>query len=78
MLTNLLLPIIAATVALFFASFLSWMILQLHKKDWVKIGKEDEFMQGMRNCDIPPGNYMFPGCNSPEEAKSEVHQKKMG
>ena len=44
MLTQLILPIVLSTVALFFASFLSWMVLQLHKQDWSPLAKEDEFM----------------------------------
>ena len=77
MLTSLLLPIFLATVALFFTSFLSWMVLQLHKDDWKKVAKEDELMQAVRNCDIPIGSYMFPACGSPEEMKSEAFQAKM-
>ncbi len=77
MLTNLLVPIVAATVALFFTSFLSWMILQLHKKDWGKLVKEDEFMEAARKCEIPLGSYTFPGCGCPEEMKSEAFQAKM-
>ena len=77
MLTSLLIPIVVATVAIFFTSFLSWMILQLHKKDWVKLAKEDEFMDAVRKCDIPIGSYMFPACGSPEEMKSEAFQAKM-
>lgn len=40
MLTSLLLPVLLSGVALFFASFLSWMVLQFHKQDWVKLDKE--------------------------------------
>ncbi len=76
MLTSLILPILLATAGVFFASFLSWMILQLHRHDWRKLAKEDEFMDAVRKLDIPAGNYMFPGCDKPEEAKTEEHQKK--
>lgn len=76
MLMSLWIPIVVATVALFFASFLSWMVLQLHRKDWVKLAKEDQFMQAVRDCEIPIGSYMFPGCGSAEEMKSEVYTKK--
>ena len=31
------LPIILSAVALFFASFLSWMVLKLHDKDWNRL-----------------------------------------
>ncbi len=76
MLMSLLIPIIAASVALFFASFLSWMVLPFHRKDWVKLAKEDQFMQVVRDCEIPIGSYMFPGCDSPEEMKSDAYNKK--
>jgi hypothetical protein len=40
MLTSLLLPVLLSGVALFFASFLTWMVLQIHKQDWIKLDKE--------------------------------------
>jgi hypothetical protein len=72
MLLALALPIILSGVALFFASFLSWMVLQLHKKDWVKLEKEDEFMVATGNCNIPVGSYIFPAANSPAEMQTET------
>ena len=76
MLTSLLVPIVLTAVALFFASFLSWMVLQLHRDDWKKLEQEDEFLKAMQDLDVPLGSYMFPGCNSPEEMKSEEYQQK--
>lgn len=76
MLTSLLVPIVLSAIALFFASFLSWMVLQLHRDDWKKLDKEDEFLKAMQDLDVPLGNYMFPGCNSPDEMKSEEYQQK--
>lgn len=76
MLVSLALPIVLSAIALFFASFLSWMILQLHKKDWAKLAKEDEFLAAAAKCDIPPGSYMFPGTCSPKEMQSEEFKKK--
>ena len=73
---TLIVPIVVSAVALFFASFLSWMVLQLHKQDWVKLAQEDKFMEAVRGCDISPGSYMFPGCNSMEEMKSEEYARK--
>jgi hypothetical protein len=75
-LSSLILPIVLTSVALFFASFLSWMVIQLHRKDWIKLDKEDEFLHAARQCSISPGNYMFPGCTGSEEMKSEAYQKK--
>lgn len=76
MLTSLWLPIVLASVALFFASFLSWMVVQLHKGDWKKVAKEDDLMDAVRRCDIPVGSYMFPGCVEAAEMKSEAYAKK--
>lgn len=76
MLASLILPVVLAAIALFFASFLSWMIVKLHRRDWVKIDKEDEFMEAARGLDIKEGSYMFPHCDDPEKMKSEEFQKK--
>ena len=76
--TSLLLPIALSAVALFFASFLSWMVMQLHRKDWVKLEKEDDFLKAVRKIGIPNGSYMFPGCETPEEMKNEEYKKKWG
>ncbi len=74
--TSLLLPTALSAVALFFASFLSWMALQLHRKDWIKLEKEDDFLKAVREIGIPNGSYMFPGCKTPEEMKNEEYKKK--
>lgn len=76
MLASLILPILIAAIAVFFASFLSWMVLQLHKQDWVKLKDEDAFIDAVRTQNIAQGSYMFPGCDSMEEMKSEAYQKK--
>ena len=76
MLISLLLPIVLCTVALFFASFVSWMLVPLHFKDWNKMDKEDDFLKAVKDQSIPPGNYMFPGWNTPDEMKSEEYQQK--
>ena len=74
---SLAVPILLSGVALFFASFLSWMVLQLHKRDWVKLAQEDKFLEAARGCGLSPGSYMFPACGCPEEMKSEEFIKKM-
>lgn len=76
MLANLWLPIVLASAAVFFASFLSWMVLQFHKQDWAKTEQEDRLMQLIREGNTPQGNYMFPYCASGEEMKSEAFQQK--
>ena len=76
MLTSLILPVVLSAVALFFASFLSWMVLPFHFKDWRKLEKEDELVKTVKDLNIPPGNYMFPGWNTIAEMKTEEYQKK--
>ncbi len=61
MLADLWLPIVASAVALFFASFLSWVVAPIHRKDWVKIDRENEFLNVLGELEMPPGSYMFPG-----------------
>jgi hypothetical protein len=73
---SLALPILLSGIALFFASFLSWMVLQLHKRDWVKLAREDKFMEAVRECGVSPGSYMFPGFDSMEEMKSAEYAAK--
>jgi hypothetical protein len=76
MLTSLLLPVALSAVALFFASFLSWMVLPIHFKDWKKFDREEELMNTVKSINLPQGSYMFPGWNTPAEMKSEEYQRK--
>ena len=76
MLTSLVWPIVISTVVLFFASFLSWMVLQLHKQDWKKLAKEDDVMLAVKKCDPPVGSYMFPACDSHAEMQTEAFKTK--
>ena len=76
MLLSLALPIILSGIALFFASFLSWMVLKLHKDDWKKFPHEEAVLTAV-GANAAPGNYMVPGCNHPSEMNSPEFQKKM-
>lgn len=70
------LPVVVAAIALFFASFLSWMVFQLHKKDWKKIDREAEFMAAAAGFNLPEGNYLFPMADTPKDMHSPEFQKK--
>jgi hypothetical protein len=74
MLASLILPILLSAVALFLLSFLSWMIVQLHKDDWKKLANEDAYMATAAST--PVGSYMFPCAMSMAEMKTEEFQKK--
>lgn len=76
MLLSLWLPIILSAIALFFASFLSWMALQLHKRDWGKLPAEERFLNAVREINPAPGSYMYPACDTAAERNSPEYQKK--
>jgi hypothetical protein len=76
MLAELWLPIVLSGVALFFASFLSWMVVRLHKDDWRKLENEDAFLKAGREIGLRPGSYMFPCACGSAEVQSEGFQRK--
>src|SRR6478672_8772362 len=77
MLVSLALPIVLSAVVLFFASFLSWMVMQLHRRDWIKLPNEEAFMASVRSLGIPSGNYAFPTWTTKGEMQGEEFKKKM-
>ena len=76
-LAQLWLPILVASVVLFFLSAFAWMVLPHHNKfDWSKLPKEDEFIGAVKQADIAPGRYMFPHVGSHQEAQQPEFQEK--
>ncbi len=57
---TLWLPIVASGIAIFFASWLAWMVLPHHKKEWTGLANEDAVMSALRSAGVAPGQYMFP------------------
>lgn len=76
-LTELWLPIVASTLALFFLSFLAWTVLPHHKADWNRLPDEARFLETMRSLQVPPGNYSFPFCEDSKEMASPEFKTKM-
>lgn len=66
-LIDLWVPILLSGVAVFFISFVMWMVLPHHRNDWSAVKDEDALMDHLG--DIEAGMYMFPHCGSPEEMK---------
>jgi len=66
-LLDLWLPIVLSGVAVFFLSFIMWMVLPHHRSDWGKMPDEDAARATLG--DIPSGQYMFPYCASAEKMK---------
>jgi hypothetical protein len=78
MLISFALPVLLTGVALFFASFLSWMVLQLHKADWHKLPKnEDGVLEALRASEAPYGSYMIPGADSTAERETPEFKQKL-
>lgn len=69
--TDLIVPILATGVAVFFASSLMHMVLPLHKSDYRGLPGEDPILDALRAQGTTPGTYMFPFCHSMEEMNSE-------
>jgi hypothetical protein len=70
-LPELALAIIIATVCVFFASFIIWMLLPYHKADIKFMPNEDDFSEAISKLDIKPGLYMYPNCQTAEQMKSD-------
>lgn len=66
-LTDLLLPILLSGVAVFFLSFMMWMVLPHHRKDFSKLPDEDGTMAAL--ADVKSGEYTFPHCSDPSQMK---------
>ena len=56
-LTDLWLPILVASVVVFFASWIAWMLLPHHRADWKGMDNEDGFLESLRSLGIAPGSY---------------------
>ncbi len=74
-LPDLWLPIMLSAVAVFFASFLAWVVLPHHKPDYKGVPEEDDFLAAVRDR-IPPGQYMFPYCENPSALKDPETKKR--
>ena len=76
-LLDLWLPIVASAVAVFFTSFISWMVLPFHHKEWGGVPDESGFLQTLRRMEIPPGLYCFPHCPDPSQMKDPEVRKRL-
>lgn len=80
MLTSLMslwLPIVLSGVALFFASFVAWMILPHHKSEWKGLPDEETALAALRTLNVPPGQYTFRRACTPEDMKNPDFQKRV-
>ena len=73
---QVLIPIVAAAVAVFLASSLVHMLLKWHQSDYRKLPNEDDVRAAVRAGSPSPGQYIIPYCSDPKEfEKPEMMQK---
>jgi hypothetical protein len=53
-------PILLATVLVFFASFLVWTVLPIHRNDYKPLPDEASVADALRKQDVRPGQYLLP------------------
>ena len=59
-LASLWIPILVSAVAVFIASSIVHMVLPYHRSDFKAVPREDEFLDAVRQFNIPPGDYLAP------------------
>ncbi|MDB4905961.1 MAG: hypothetical protein JWO05_745 [Gemmatimonadetes bacterium] len=75
--TELLVPIALATVAVFLASSVIHMATPWHKGDFPNYEKEDAILDALRPIDIPPGDYFMPRPKTREEMATDAYKAKV-
>lgn len=75
-LTELWMPILLSTVAVFILSFMMWMVLPHHRKDWLPTSDEDKLIADLGAQGLKGGQYNFPHCGDPATMKDPVWMEK--
>lgn len=73
-LASLWLPILAAAIIVFFASFVIWSVLQWHNSDWRKLPDEEAARTALKGT--PVGMYTLPHAADNKERQSEAWMSK--
>ncbi len=69
-------PILLSAACVFVASSVVHMVLPIHAGDYRKLPSEDLVRDALRSAQVPPGQYMYPGCDSMKDYGSEELQRK--
>ena len=75
-LLSLWLPLVVASIGVFFASSLMHMVLPFHRKDYNQLPNEDEVLEVLRKSPPAPAHYMMPYASGPEEANTPEMKEK--
>jgi hypothetical protein len=70
-------PILIATVLVFVASALIWMVLPIHKGDYRGLPDEASVAEALRRQGAEPGQYMIPHASDRSAMKDPAHLEKM-
>ena len=73
-LVELWLPILLATILIFMASALMWMVMPHHRTDWQSMPNGERVQDVLKG--VSPGQYIYPGIMKPEERKDKEAQKR--
>lgn len=74
---SLWLPILLAAAVVFMVSAVLHMMLPIHRNDFKKLAKEDEFLDAVRKLDVPPGDYLAPCGGGMESMKDPAFIEKL-
>jgi len=74
---QVLIPIVAAAVAVFVASSLIHMLLKWHKPEYRKLPNEDEVRAAVRAGGAGAGQYIIPYCSDPKEFQDPAMAQKL-
>ncbi len=76
-LTALWLPILLSAVFVFIVSSVIHMVTPWHKGEYPRLPNEDAFRAAVGPMNIPPGEYMFPRCDTMDEMKTPEFKAKI-
>jgi len=68
--TSLAVPILVATVVVFVLSLIIQTAMPWHKRDFDNVPDDDEFLDAIRQLNIPPGDYTVPSPRLPNGARN--------
>lgn len=71
------LPILVASLLVFFVSSLLHMVFTYHRSDYRQLPKESELLDTLRGAGLAPGLYFFPYSKDNREMSSPEHQEKV-
>ena len=76
-LATLWLPIFLSGTAVFFASFLAWVVIGHHTADWSEIPDEGNVIDFIRRQGLRPGQYIFPLARTKEALADDAKKQRI-